>query len=109
MRERIYYADGSVFDGDPLGIGKAPRYGVLAVLHDGVIEHGFDWYLIERAVGAFGHEEGRRWVGVKGDASLILKFLHRAGVIVAVFAGESVPNEAFQPVLSRAVEDQAHD
>jgi hypothetical protein len=93
---RIYYADGSTFDAAQGAPEAAPRYGVLAVLHDGVIEHGFDWYL--RQAGA--------WVGVKGDASLILKCLHRVHEIDAVFAGESVTNDVFAPVLAQVVKDQ---
>jgi len=94
IESRIYYVDGTTHDGDPRA---APRYGVLAVLHAGIIEHGFDWYVVEAG----------RWVGVKGDASLILKFINRAPAIDAVFAGESVTNEAFAPVYARVVQDQA--
>lgn len=96
MTWRIYYADGSTFDGSE-ALALAPKYGVAAVLHGAIVEHGFDWYVLERG----------GWVGVKGDASLILKFLYRAGDIQAVFAGESVPNELFAPALARAVADQA--
>jgi hypothetical protein len=93
----IYYADGKKFLGPDWKY--APRHGVIAVLHQGVIEHGFDWYAIEDG----------RWIGIKGDASLILKVLHRLERLECVFAGEAVPNETFQPILARAVKDQADD
>ena len=96
MTARIFYASGTVFDGVPQ---DAPPYGVLAILHHGVIEHGMDWYV---------HRCGR-WNGVKGDASLILQFMHHAAEIEACLAGETVPNEVFQAVMRRAVEEQAHD
>lgn len=99
MTWRIYYADGTVTG----GVGQ-PRDvccdGVLAILHGGVIEHGFDHYLWREDFGD--------WIGTKG-AAVETQFKRHAGQIKACLEGESVPNEVFQAVMRRVVEDQAHD
>lgn len=99
MSWRIYYADGSVAEGsgEPVAIRCD---GVLAILHGKEIEQGFDYYLWRSDFAA--------WVGTK-ESSVIRQFQLHAGKIKACLAGDNVPNEVFQAVMRRVVEDQARD
>ncbi len=101
MTWKLYYPDGTTFDSTQGEPWEAPAYPVIAILQGAVVEHGRDWYLWRK--------DYQAWIGVKGDASLALQMMKHARFIEACVAGENLPNEVFQAVLDRAVNDQSRN
>lgn len=95
MRYRIYYADGSTFDGSPSG---APSLGVVCIVQPDpdVGRHvlsGFDYYW--PADGA--------WWG--GDLFGLFQYLIEPGLKKVLF-GRTISNRAFREILKAACEDR---
>lgn len=96
MNWRIYYGDGSTYDGEPFA---APSLNVQAIaqLDDEVGRHviaGFDFYWYEPS------ED--KWWG--GEAFGLWDYLSRPGVRKVIFA-RTLLNEDYRAVFKRACED----
>lgn len=94
---RIYYSDGSTFDSAQGAPEAARPTGVICIkqsnkMHGWIVTRMKDYYL---------WHDGQWW---GADTPGFWQFLFKPGAKVVLF-GESVPDEVFQAVMSRATQD----
>lgn len=99
---RIYYGDGSVYDGDP---NVAPRLNVQCIVCDDDnshmyavghrVLHQWDYYLMS---------DTGRWYGCNGEADLVDHVLHCKPSVV--LKGRMIEGATYQAILKRASVDK---
>ncbi len=102
MIARIYYGDGSVYEGLFDGIEKVldvqcvvtPDLRNSAYETGRLVMHSWDFYL---------YAEGA-WMGINGTVDLVDHVLHRP--IEKVIKGRMIPNEKYEAILHRAHHDE---
>lgn len=92
---RIYYADGSTYDGDPY---CAPALGVLLILENS-LEHGRRYV----AGGDYYVYESERWYAV--DIAGMFQYLTAPGAR-RILLGVMVENSVWSEVVKRASKDR---
>lgn len=100
--ERIYYGDGSVYEGPPADIQQV--VDVQCIVHSDLrnspyetgrsVMHSFDFYV---------YGEGQ-WIGINGLVDLVDHVLFRP--IEKVVKGRMIPNQKFEDILERATRDK---
>lgn len=102
MTERIYYGDGSVYDGPLENIEQVVDVQCIAApdLRNSPYEtgrlvmHSFDFYI---------YSEGQ-WIGINGLVDFVDHILYRP--IVKVLKGRMIPNQMFEDILARATKEK---
>jgi hypothetical protein len=92
---RVYYGDGSTFDGDP---SEAPALNVQAIAVADPVVGRFVWSARD-----FYWWEHDQWFG--GDLFGVFDYLQRPGWKRVLF-GRSIPRATFEAVMKRALEDE---
>ncbi len=99
---RIYYGDGSIYEGPIEGIEQVVDIQVIVKpdLRNSPYEtgrsvmHSFDFYI---------YADGE-WLGINGTLDLVDHILYRP--VEKVLKGRMIPNQRFEDILGRAIKDK---
>lgn len=92
---RIYYGDGTTWEGDVNTLPTAPSINVIAVLiPQWSLWFGKDWYWYRQG----------EWFG--GDLFGLLDHLLYKRAETLVFAGRTIPDDDYKQIITQAIKDR---